>query len=234
MRASVRVLCVAAALLAQFSFVEAAHADDTPQASTSKQAVEQFTQASELYRQGRFAEAITLLRELQRTKPEPVLHYNLARAYEGLGKWHDAIVSYEAYLREDSTIVDRGAIERRLQTLRDAEARSTRAATAPSTAPAPQPEPRSYLLPAIVAGAGVMIVGTGFVLGGISRGEEAHVEDGRDQRASSDALGRAEDFATAANVAFVVGGILVAGGVVLLLLPKAKSSAFVARPAFRF
>src|SRR5688500_2402216 len=86
----------------------AARAQSTTEATpeSTEAARRMFDRASELYRAGRFSEAVALLLELQRIRPEPVLHYNLARAYEGLGRWQEATASYEAYLREDPTIVD--------------------------------------------------------------------------------------------------------------------------------
>jgi hypothetical protein len=184
-----------------------------------------FARASDAYRDGQFALAISILLELRRIKPEPVLDYNLARAYEGLGKWSEAIAAYEAYLREDRTIADRGAIERRLETLRVLQARAAE--------PAAPPERPSFLVPALFAGAGLASVGAGFVFGAVSRTEESKVDDGRDQQAARDALDRGQRFATVANIAFVVGAALLVGGAVFLIVPKSKLSSASA-PTLRF
>jgi tetratricopeptide (TPR) repeat protein len=185
--------------------------------SDRSRAADLFARASEAYRTGQFALAISLLLELHRIKPEPVLHYDLARAYEGLGRWHEAISSYEAYLREDATIADRGAIERRLETLRGLEA----AAAAPPTASASAPPPgRSVVPPVIVGALGLVTIGTGLALGVASRNEESKVDDGRDQRAANEALDRAERLATVANVSYVVGGALLVAGAVWLFFSR--------------
>jgi tetratricopeptide (TPR) repeat protein len=193
-------------------------------------AAELFARASEAYRAGQFALAISLLLELESIKPEPVLHYNLGRAYEGLGRWSEAIAEYEAYLREDGTITDRGAIERRLETLRGAAAASARA---PAPAP-PTPPERSILPPLILGGLGALTLGAGLILGVESKSEESKVDDGRDQRGAKQALDRAEHLATAANVAYVVGGALLVTGAVWLFFAKSHRGGVAAASVIRF
>src|SRR5687768_16378204 len=62
-----------------------------PQAEAAKRARELFKKSDESYRAGRFQEAIDLLSEAFRLDPKPVLLYNIARAYEGLGDTPRAI-----------------------------------------------------------------------------------------------------------------------------------------------
>src|SRR5258706_15780044 len=69
--------------------------------------------SAELYRQGRYADAIALLREAYRRKPEPVIQYNLARACEMLEDYACAITAYESYL-SGAHPPDRAAIEARV------------------------------------------------------------------------------------------------------------------------
>jgi tetratricopeptide (TPR) repeat protein len=222
MRGAARAISLAVTIGLMAAPVRQLRADDAASAP-SADAVELYNRASELYRQGRFGEAVDLLHQVQRVKPEPVIHYNLARAYEGLGRWREAIAAYEVYLREDPTLSDRGAIERRLQTLRALEPPA--AGAVEST-----PRGRSYVVPILLVGLGAAAAGSGFVFGGLSRTNEERVDDGRDQRAAHDALGRAEDFATAANISFVVGGVLVAAGVIWFLIDK-DGAARTPRPA---
>src|SRR5262245_65949903 len=55
------------------------------------EALELFNQSADLYRQGKFDEAARLLERAYEMHPEPVLLYNLGRAYEGLGENEKAI-----------------------------------------------------------------------------------------------------------------------------------------------
>ena len=86
--------------------------------SNQARAAELFKKASESYRQGRFQEAVTQLEEARTLDPQPVLTYNLARAYEGLGDLPKAADAYERYLHDDPNAPDRGSIEQRVATLR--------------------------------------------------------------------------------------------------------------------
>src|ERR1051325_4270270 len=70
------------------------------------------------YKQGKFEEAATLLRDAYARYPEPNLLYNLARALEGLGDRQGAIDAYERYLDSKAQIEDRPGIERRVTTLK--------------------------------------------------------------------------------------------------------------------
>ena len=86
--------------------------------STREQALELFEKSARAYREGRFQDTIDLLLEARRVKAEPVLLYNLGRAYEAIGRPTDAADAYAQYLSEDPGAVDRGAIEGRIATLR--------------------------------------------------------------------------------------------------------------------
>jgi hypothetical protein len=71
---------------------------------------------------------------------------------------------------------------------------------------------RPSAFPWIVAGAGVVGVGAGVVLGVLSHG---HYVDARDEPLRTPAeteYSSAQSFATGANVAFIVGGVLAAAG----------------------
>ena len=82
------------------------------------EAVELFEKSADLYRLGKFDEAAALLERAYSLHEEPVLLYNLGRAYEGLGENQKAIDAYTKYLEKAPEAKDRGALERRIVTLK--------------------------------------------------------------------------------------------------------------------
>jgi tetratricopeptide (TPR) repeat protein len=70
------------------------------------------------YKAGHFEDAADLLRRAHELYPEPILLYNLGRALEGMGDAKNAVAAYERYLKDAKQIDDRGAIERRVATLK--------------------------------------------------------------------------------------------------------------------
>src|SRR5262245_66585058 len=82
------------------------------------EALELFNQSADLYQQGKFDEAARLLERAYEIQPEPVLLYNLGRAYEGLGENQKAVEAYEHYLKDEPKAKDRGAVEHRIETLK--------------------------------------------------------------------------------------------------------------------
>src|SRR3954471_13225447 len=91
-----------------------AHAD----AKDRDKALRLFEDSNKAYKSGKFEDAAELLRQAYGLYPEPLLLYNLGRAQEGLGDPQGAIDSYERYLKEAKQVDDRGAIERRIATLK--------------------------------------------------------------------------------------------------------------------
>ena len=180
-------------------------------------AVELFDKAEAEYQAGHFREAIELLLEAQRLAPDPVLHYNLARAYEGLGELEPALASYRAYLEADPTTKDRGAVEARIKTLE--QLRVERAAPRPSVTEPPRdaaaegesPSP----VPWVIAGVGALGLGAAGVLGGLSLSKTNEAEDpatsGEDAARLTE---EAEPLALAANITFGVAGAVLAAGLI--------------------
>lgn len=184
-----------------------------------------FEESETAYNEGRFDEAAALLRRAYSLHADPTLLFNLARALEGDGDLDGAIESYEQYLRDAPDAPDRGAVEARLVTLRDQRDRLNEAedgdeggtesaerdpaltATPPSSGATVEP------LPWIVAGVGVVAVGVGAVFGVVSQDKASAARDEPIQVNASNLHDEATTFATLANVFFVAGGILAAGGV---------------------
>ncbi len=203
-------LLVSAALCAPGS---AAFAD-----GEASKAAALFEEGAAHYRAGRFEQAVTLLSEAYALAKEPVLLFNLAKAHEGKGDLPAAIAAYEQYLTEATDVPDRGAIEARLSTLRaqlsarealekkaeEERQRADRLKREGERAPSP--------VPWILAGAGVAGLATGIALGAFasSTADDANAEP--EQRRAAELADEAQTFATAANVAFAIGGALLGGG----------------------
>ena len=194
-------------------------------------AAELFNKSADAYRRGDFQQAVTLLLEARSLDPQPVLLYNLARAYEGLGNVDAAIDTFTRYLDEDPKAADRGAIEQRISTLkrqrderltlekqRDAErtrADEEKAARASSPRPAPHPAPRERSLgPYLVSGAGVAGIASGVVFGLLASSKhDGAASASTAQQAAIEQQDTAKTFATVSTVSFIAGGVLVAAGV---------------------
>jgi tetratricopeptide (TPR) repeat protein len=176
---------------------------------------ETFERAETLYDEGRYAEAIELLRELLRDYPDPILLYNLGRAYEGADRIAEAIDAYERYLDAAPDAPDRDAIARRIERLRVRLRPQAPADPTPPPAtivPPPKP-PRPIVAPWVVAGIGGAGLVAGATLGGLSWSRRDAAIDAMIQADAAAHLGRAQRLATAANVAFGIGGALAIAGV---------------------
>ncbi len=220
MRRSALLIALAVATTAA---VDVAHVRDARGGpAEEKKAAKLFERAESEYQAGHFQAAIDLLLEAQRLAPDPVLHYNLARAYEGLGDLDNAIASYDAYVKADPSSKDRGAVEARLKTLEQQKAARDKPADRPveerRAAPAekaPAPKRTASPVPWVIAGIGALGLGVGGVLGGLSLGASSDAEDpetsGVDVEGSLD---RARTLALGANITFGVGGALALAGTI--------------------
>jgi tetratricopeptide (TPR) repeat protein len=216
-----RVLFVIALLVGMWA--RPARADDRDQALAL------FEQSDKAYKAGNFEEAAKLLREAYSLYPEPLLLYNLGRAQEGMGDSRGAVQSYEQYLQDAQEIKDRGAIERRIETLKaqiakqeeDArrraaeEERRRREEEERRLHPPPPIDDRTPLQkygPWITMGAGGAAVVTGVFFG--IRASSTHDDAVATpiQRDADELQHSAVRSAKIANVLFVVGGAAIAGG----------------------
>jgi tetratricopeptide (TPR) repeat protein len=185
---------------------------DPPATTNESQALDLFEKGSEAYRKGNFAEAVNLLQKAYALKREPVLLYNLGRAYEGLGDLKRAAQAYADYLASDPNAPDRGALEQRIATLkrqakeRDELEQRAREESKDGRGPS--------VWPWFVTGIGVSGVVTGIVFGRIaaSRHDKAVAEPTYVR--AEDLQQNAETFATVANVLLVAGAVVAIGGIV--------------------
>lgn len=231
MRHSKRVqatLVVALSVLGAIQGV--ARADGDRKSTPAEQARALYDLSATAYEAGRFQEAVDLLRHAYELAPKPVLLFNLARAYEGIGDSANAIDAYEAYLKAEPKAADRGSIEQRLATLRKeladraalqqqrdeamrrAEEERRRAIEEKKKADAAEARSKTSAVPWVLLGTGAGGVVTGIVLGVISRSHYQSAVDEPYRAPAAASYASAKTYATAANVGLVVGGVVAAGG----------------------
>jgi tetratricopeptide (TPR) repeat protein len=197
-----------------------------------------FEKSDKAYKAGKFEDAVKLLEEAYTLFPEPILLYNLGRAQEGLGDIPGAVASYERYLKDGKQITDRGAIERRVATLKaqleqkdaeakrlaDEEARRKQAEDDKRRADEERlraeeqrreaaVSPVATLGPWITIGAGTLLVGTGFLFGARASSTHDDAVAAPVQRDALELQDSAERSATIANVLFIAGGVTLAAGI---------------------
>lgn len=209
-------------------------------ADTAKaRAADLVNNATAAYRNGDFQQAVNLLKQAYELDPQPVLLFNLGRAYEGLGDIDSAIDALSQYIAADPKAGDRGAIEQRIGTLkrqrderialqaqRDAEKKradeEARAAQARQSAPPPR---QRSVVPWILVGVGVAGLGTGTVFGLLSRSKHDHATKlSTDQVTAVHDQDTAKTFATVSTASFVAGGVLTAVGVTWWIVTREPST----------
>ncbi len=210
-----------ALFLLVFSLAVVARADDA-----DARALALFEQSEHAYDAGRFGEAIRLLEQAWALKKEPVLLYNMGRAYEGAGDQRKAADKYEEFLRMSPDAQDRGALEKRIATLRrevaEREALARQAKEREDADRKREEERRGAAgpIPLIVAGVGLAGVGTGVVFGVLSSKRHGDAVDDPTYAGAESKQSQAKTFATVANVCLIAGAVLVVGGVVWALLDR--------------
>jgi tetratricopeptide (TPR) repeat protein len=205
-RSAVLAVTLAAALVCG-----TVHADEA-----ETKALALFEQSAKAYDAGRFSEAISLLEQAYALKKEPVLLYNLGRAYEGAGQEAKAADAYEGFLRAQPDAQDRGALEQRVATLRRQVAEKE--ALAKRAREKPPPERSANVTPWVVTGIGVAGVGTGVVFGLLSRGKHTDAVNDESYEGAQRQQQKAQTFATVANVCLIVGAVVLVGGIVWAVL----------------
>jgi tetratricopeptide (TPR) repeat protein len=193
--------------------------------SSNPEAFALFEESRELYREGRFAEAAERLERAYSIDPAPVLLYNLARARESNGDVDEAIDAYRRYLAEEPSTRDRGAIERRLETLERQRA-ERHAAENPRDPPpvvviAPDAGPSPWPWVTLGVGGASLIAATLMGLFATSSHDDAVAEPSFSQAVSLQ--DRAETFALTANILFAAGGAIAIAGLLWGIFDLASS-----------
>ncbi len=190
-------------------------------------------EALEHYDAGAPELAVPLLLEARELYAEPTLLYNLARAYEALGRYEDALAAYEAYVDEAPEASHRAAMQSHIDSLRDQlaerdrlarereeerrrrEAAEARAASREASGPGP--------IPWLLVTLGGATLGSGLVLGLLARSERDAADADPIHESAIATMDRAETFATVANVLFAVGGVLGGAGATWLTVFALRS-----------
>ncbi len=221
------------------------HAPAPAPASTSDpsrdRALDLFEQSMRSYREGRFQEAVDKLIEARKLKSEPVLLYNLARAYEALGQSKEAADAYAQYLNEEPNAPDRKAIEGRITTLRAQAAQAAELAARQSSPPSGEDgskekdtkdkdvvaEPRestTSVVPWVVVGAGALTIGAGFVIYGLAQGKHDDATQDPVQLSAAGKQDSAEGLATAATATILAGAVVTVIGAAWVVVRMTSSS----------
>lgn len=196
-----------------------------PSAEDVARAKELFRNGERLYNEGRYEDAIVAWQEAYDLSGQPALLYNMANAYERLGRYqesYDALNRYRVYASESEA----DAIDRRLLNLEQRLREQS-----PSTAPTQKAPPKAKtggppVLPIALYGVGAAGLGTGvaFALRAGNAREEAaglcvSTEGGAIcPDSAGPALSRDRSSSVLADIGFVVGVAGAAGGTALLLM----------------
>jgi tetratricopeptide (TPR) repeat protein len=217
---------------------DAAEDEAPPEDPNYERAVEAYRRGTELYNEAKFEEALEAFQEAATLYASPDFQFNIAKCYERLNKYEDAIRSYELYLRTAEDSGDRAVIEASITDLkRRIEERDAAAAEA-NKDPEPDPDTGPKKPPGralVIAGGALLGVGAAVALGGglgfgipVSRDNAilGEVADGNPDRltfAEADALAdQARQNQTLELVMIGVGGALVLTGAVLLGVGMSK------------
>ncbi|HEY6006501.1 MAG TPA: PEGA domain-containing protein, partial [Anaeromyxobacter sp.] len=92
------------AVLALLAAPPPARGDDVAEAKA------RFRKGAELYRAGKWREAIAEFEAAYRLKPAGAIHFNVAQCREKLSEWPGALRAYHDYLREVPDAKDRAAV----------------------------------------------------------------------------------------------------------------------------
>lgn len=202
-------------------------------------AVEAYRRGTELYNAAKFEEALASFQEAATLYASPDFQFNIAKCYERLGKYEEAIRSYETYLRTAEDSGDTAVIEASIADLqRRIEERDAAAEKPPDPGPevAPEPEPGKPPGRALMITGGVLLgVGAAVALGGglgfgipVSR-DNATLGEVLDDNPDNLTFAEADEIANGARlnqtleiVMIGVGGALVVTGAALLGVGMSK------------
>lgn len=193
-----------------------------------------FDEGKTHYDLGEYPQAIARFKEGYRISQSPVFLFNIAQSYRLMGECAEAARFYRNYLRTGAE-ADPAPIEARLAEM-DACVRDAAPPTAPAapqavTQPVARVEDRGGGLRVaglVGAGVGVLLVGAGLYTARRAGAERDDVaadcqpESPCDWPAASARLDDADASVTRATIFTVTGGVLVAGGLVVWLVGRAR------------
>jgi hypothetical protein len=100
-----------------------------------------FLAGQSYYDQASYSDALREFNEAYRISKKPALLYNIARCFEALEKYSDAVNMLQRYLEEDPQTTDRAAVETRIANLKERQAAAARVHVTPSEPPETKPTP---------------------------------------------------------------------------------------------
>jgi len=200
-------------------------------------ALQLYQEGEAAYTEGRYEAAVRAFTAAHRLSPRPLLLYNLANAYERLGRYAEAVDALAEYL-PDAPADERTVVQTRLDNLR---ARLPGAAPAEPASQEPaavaNPEPvedaggsSGLLVPGVALGAGgLALVGAGIAFGLLALDARASIEEGSGCGSAADGrllcmagsqstFADAELYALLADIGMIGGGAVAAVGLVLVIL----------------
>ncbi|MEZ4338422.1 MAG: tetratricopeptide repeat protein [Sandaracinaceae bacterium] len=200
--------------------------------TADQQALQLYEQGSAAYTEGRYEDAVRMFSDAYRLSPRPLLLYNLANAYERIGRYPEAVQMLEGYLPH-AQLNERATIQSRIQNL---QARI--AAGEGTTERSRGGGGNGALLGAGigVAAGGVALVAAGIVFGVLALDARSGVQgDGAPCREDADGrlfctagaesrIADAELFALLADIGMIGGGVVAAAGLVLVILGVTSGS----------
>lgn len=219
-------LCATAALPSQ----AVAQDDEAMTAAERARKVEELaSKATAAYRAKDYEQAIELFEKAYALEPVPNLLYNIARSYEKLERWDEAIAKYEQFIvaPEVDSEARQSAMKRvdRLREIADyqkdgAGADQPRSATQDYLAQTTNDEPASQptdVAAWVTTGAGIALIGTGAAFGLMASSSADDVQNGATYDERLAAKDDAETYALIADSAYVAGAVVTGIGIYMLV-----------------
>jgi hypothetical protein len=187
-----------------------------------QRARELYLRGDRLYAEGRYEDAVAAFRESYELSRQPALQFNLANAYERLGRYEEAMAALRAYAPH-APEYDRDTIARRIRALEvRVEQPSTSAEPDPGEpsvtprssvdlSPAPAGRRRISVPGLVLVGVGVAALVAAGIFGALSLSAHGDLESACPTGVCSDAVrndvDRERTFALVADIGFIVGGL---------------------------
>jgi tetratricopeptide (TPR) repeat protein len=199
-------------------------------------AVEAYRLGTELYNAAKFEEALAAFQEAATLYASPDFQFNIAKCYERLGKYEDAIRSYELYLRTAEDSGDTAVIEASIADLqrrikeRDAAAEAANKPDPVPTGPK-NPGKKLVLTGGVLLGVGALVaLGGGLGFGIPVSSDNKTLGEVLDDNPDGLTFAEADEIAKGARlnqtlelVMIGVGGALVITGAALLGIGMSKN-----------
>jgi tetratricopeptide (TPR) repeat protein len=220
-----RIVLFAAALLAASTLTRVVAAGSCPPST----ATGLYADARRAFVEKRYDDSIALLRKAYACDPNPVYLGNIARAYEESSRPREALSAWREYHDLLTDPKERTQVEGRISALskvvddldrlerekREADEARRRAENKPPPPPPKPPPPERHVSPGAwaVAGAGVVGLATGVVLGLLANSKHSAAVGEPDVGRAESLQSTARGLATGATWTLVVSGVVAAGGV---------------------